>query len=130
MAEARSAPAALAAATAFNPEDDADRNASAMAAAAAACRDGGLSRTTGGDWAGTAGGEEVIGGSDAAAAMLAVAGRMGAQGADLLTVIVGEGVGPADTQAVANALRGAFPAATVDVVDGGQRCSAFLIGVE
>jgi hypothetical protein len=62
--------------------------------------------------------------------MAALAVRLDAEHADVLTVIVGEGVPPADRDAVATALRAAFPRATLDVLDGGQRCSAFLVGVE
>jgi DAK2 domain fusion protein YloV len=129
LAGVRSAPAAIAAVTAFNPEDDADRNASAMVAAAGACRDGALTAVASG-WVGRADGADVSEAADPGAAMVALAGRLDAAHADVLTVIVGEGVPPADRDAVATALRAAFPRATVDVLDGGQRCSAFLAGVE
>jgi dihydroxyacetone kinase-like predicted kinase len=49
---------------------------------------------------------------------------------ELVTVLAGASASPADRQRVEHTLRERFPTAEVKVLDGGQRSSAFLVGVE
>ena len=133
--------AGLAAATAFNPTAPAEDNAAAMKEAVDRMRSGELARAERdavtpvgpvrpGQWLGVAEGETVIVADTAAEAAVAVAGRLAGRDAELLTLIVGAGIGVDVRPAVEAALRGAFPELMVEVLDGGQPRNPFHIGIE
>jgi uncharacterized protein len=136
-----SIPAGLAAAAAFNPARSLGANVEAGAVAAAASRAGEVLRaerdaTTpqgpvrAGRWLGMSEGELVAQGEDPAEVAVALAERLGADQAEILTVVAGAASTPAEASEVASALRGRFARAEVEVLDGGQPRHPYLIGVE
>ena len=138
---AGSVPAGIAAATAFNPMVGLDQNAEAMREAAAACSSGELARANRdtmtpvgavrkGDWMGLSGGEVVATGGSLDEAAAEVARQLAGGSPEILTLVVGDGASGEEREAVRAALGEALPEVTVEVIEGGQPGSPFLIGVE
>jgi uncharacterized protein len=136
-----SVPAAIAAATAFSPDASLDENAASMGEAAAACRSGEVVRaerdaTTPqgpvhrGDWLGMVDGESVAAGADPMPVLSSVARALAAETSEVLTVVFGAGMSAADGAMASELLRREHPSMRVDVVDGGQPRSSFIVGAE
>jgi len=108
-----SAPAGLAAATAFHPDATLETNESVMREAAERCRAGASSSTD-------------------VRALVAVAERLRGQvpDAQLLTLIAGESVAEPEAEAAADLLRTHLPDLEVQLVAGGQPGPAYVLGVE
>ena len=108
---------------------DADRplgdDVAAMAQAAAACRCGGVSMQ-GGRAHSTVDGSRAVPAVDVAAGAIEVVSRLTALGGEAITVLLGRDAPPR----VGEALRDAFPAFSVEVLDGGQSDPVVAIGVE
>jgi dihydroxyacetone kinase-like predicted kinase len=136
---AGSVPAALAAATTYDPALDLDTNVALMRAAAAACAAGevtGAPSTSppGGvgsrPWVGTRDGSTVSVATDPATAALDLVQELldGTTSAGAITIVLGDGAAPA-TDPVVAALRRAHPDLELHPVAGGQARSRYLIGV-
>jgi DAK2 domain fusion protein YloV len=136
-------PPGLAAATAFNPLAPIEQNAPAMAAAAASCtwvgltrvdRDGGTpaGSVRRGDWTGARNGHVVsVGTSAAECAVQVVRGIQDIEDqADVMTLIEGADALPEDRRAMRSALEEAFPGLHLEILDGGQPGSPFLLWIE
>jgi DAK2 domain fusion protein YloV len=136
-----SIPSGLAAATAFNPLASAEVNMTDMGKAVEACgwaelalaeRDastqaGPIRR---GDWVGTARGSVAcVGASPSECAVRLVRG-LAREDSEVITLIEGKEASPDERRAVQEALERAFPGLNLEVLDGGQPLSRFLIGVE
>ena len=106
-------PAGLAAAAAFHPDVSLETNAAAMGAAARRCRSEACASPDP---------QELV--------MVAKRVRDRVIGAELLTLIAGEGVSEAEAAMSAAALRAALPDLEVQLVHGGQPGAAYLLGVE
>jgi DAK2 domain fusion protein YloV len=130
----------LSAAAAFNPFTSLEENAKAMDEAAGACRSGEVARadhdavtTAGavkeGEWIGFVEGEPVRVGPRADEIAVEVVRRLAGPQAEALTLIVGAEAGE-DRMTVEDALRDAFPALDLQVVEGGHPPHALQIGVE
>jgi DAK2 domain fusion protein YloV len=130
----RSMPAGIAAAAAFNPNSSLRVNAATMEAALMLCRSGELVRTReadGGDWLGVVEGEAVFPAATVTEAAAQVVQRLQPkEGAELVTIVVGKDALPDDRVRVQDVLRRRFPGIRLEIVDGGQPRSPFLIGVE
>ena len=136
-----SMPAGLSAAAAFNPLATLQENAKVMEAAIGACRTGVLTRAGSeaetpagpvrrGEWLGLAEGDVVAAGATADATAIEVVRRLGAETAEMITVIVGTDVAADDRRAVESILRISFPTLELELLEGGPPASPFLIGVE
>jgi DAK2 domain fusion protein YloV len=138
---ARSIPAGLSAAAAFNPFDSARDNERSMADAVrgatgieitVAARDamtaGGSVRK--GEWLGLVDGDLAEAGSDPAEIAGKLVARLRSEDHEILTLIVG--ADPTDEEAarMADALRDAAPGLEVETHRGGQPHSQYLIGLE
>ncbi|MBM3692228.1 MAG: DAK2 domain-containing protein [Actinobacteria bacterium] len=137
----RSVVEALAALLDFDPEADADANAEAMAAAAARVRTGEVTRAVrdsraecgpiaAGDWIGITRAGIGTCTDSAVGAVRGVLDELLAPGAELVTVLVGDGVSSAEIDAVRDHLAAAHPDVEVEVHVGGQPLYPFLVGVE
>jgi dihydroxyacetone kinase-like predicted kinase len=130
----RSMPAGIAAAAAFNPNSSLLVNSAAMEAALRLCRSGELVRTSeadGGYWLGMVDGEPVSSATTVIEAAAEVVRRLQpTQGAELVTIVVGKDALPGDRERVQDGLRRRFPSLRLEIVDGGQPGSPYLIGVE
>jgi DAK2 domain fusion protein YloV len=136
-----SIPSGLAAATAFNPLASVQANMTDMGQAVEACgwaelapaeRD--ASTQAGsvrqGEWVGTARGSAAcVGASPSECAVRLVRGLVG-EDSEVITLIEGKDASPDERRAVQRALEQAFPGLDLEVLDGGQPHSPFLIGVE
>jgi dihydroxyacetone kinase-like predicted kinase len=133
---AGSVPAGLAAATAFDPLEDLGTNVSSMNEAAGSVRDGAV--VAGGRigapveaWLGLVHGQVVCSGRSAEEAATDLTVRLAAdEGAEIVTIVWGAGGTSELSDDVAAAIRRRLPEAEVQVLDGGQRGSRYLIGVE
>jgi fatty acid kinase len=136
----RSLPAGLAAATAFHPGASLEENMDSMEEAAQGSRSGELARaerdaTTAvgpvhaGQWMSVVDGDVVEAGDGPVAVAVGLVRRLGGDGGEILTLVVGEEAGPHAT-AVELGLREAFPGLHVEVLRGDQPRYPFLIGVE
>lgn len=135
----RSLQAGLAAMVAFDARAEADANAQAMEAAADACRTGAVTRASRsaavdgltvaeGDYLGLVEGAAVAAGADRDVVARAVVERLLDAGADVLTVLVGEGAEPFD--ALRNEIAGARGELEIEVHEGGQPHYALLFSAE
>ena len=97
----------------------------AMAQAAAACRCGGVSMQ-GGRAQSTVDGSRAVPAVDVAAGAIEVVSRLTALGGEAITVLLGRDAPPR----VGEAVRDAFPAFSIEVLDGGQSDPVVAIGVE
>jgi len=136
-----SVPAGLSAAAAFNPVATVQDNAKVMEEAIGACRSGALARAElhadtpagpvrRGEWLGLAEGEVVAAGMGVDATAAEVVGRLVAETAEMVTLIVGADAAPDDRRTVEAILRGSFPTLDLELLEGGQPAYPFLIGVE
>jgi dihydroxyacetone kinase-like predicted kinase len=139
--EARSVPAGLAAATAFNATLSAEENTNEMAPPASSTGAGELARAerdaetpaghvSEGDWIGLARGEAVSVGASATDTAVRVARALVSDGSEVITVVAGAGTPTEERTEIERALRASFPGLAVEVIDGGQPRYPFLIGVE
>jgi len=130
----RSMPAGIAAAAAFNPNSSLPVNAAAMEAALRLCRSGELIRAgeaDAGDWLGLVEGEPVSSATTVTEAAAQLVQRLEpTEGGELVTLVVGKDALPDDREKVRVDLRRRFPSLRLEIVDGGQPKSPFLIGVE
>jgi DAK2 domain fusion protein YloV len=137
----RSVVEALTALLDFDPEAGADANAEAMAAAAARVRTGEVTRAVrdsraecgpiaAGDWIGITRAGIGTCTDSAVGAVRGVLDELLVPGAELVTVLVGDGVSPAEIDAVRDHLAAAHPDVEVEVHVGGQPLYPFLVGVE
>lgn len=130
----RSMPTGIAAAAAFNPNSSLRVNAAAMEAAMRLCRSGELVRTReadAGDWLGMVEGEPVSPATTLTEAAAQIVQRLEpTEGGELVTLVVGKDALPGDREKVQDVLRRRFPSLRLEIVDGGQPRSPFLIGVE
>ena len=138
---AASVPAALAAATAYDPALDLDANAGRMRKAARACVAGEViegpaavrSPSAGRrqrEWIAMRGDRVVLVAADPATAALGLTADLvrAAPAADVLTIVLGDGAVPAEDPVVA-ALRRSYPDLHLHPVSGGRAGSRYLIGV-
>jgi DAK2 domain fusion protein YloV len=138
----RSAPEALAALVAYDPDADADDNLAAMAAASAGMATGEITQAVrdapspagpvrAGDWIGLAEGQGIVSVSvrlrEAVEGLLA---RLVSDDAELVTVIEGEGASRDGTDGVRAWLADHRPGVELDVHRGGQPLYPYLLGVE
>jgi DAK2 domain fusion protein YloV len=138
----RSAPEALAALVAYDPDADVDDNLAAMAAAAAGMATGEVTQAVrdapspagpvrAGDWIGLAEGQGIVSVDarlpDAVDGLLA---RLVPDDAELVTVIEGEGASRDATDGVRAWLADHRPDVELDVHRGGQPLYPYLFGVE
>jgi dihydroxyacetone kinase-like predicted kinase len=120
VVETLDAAAGLAAAAAFNPAASVEENVRAMQEAAARCR--------------TVEVASVASPADGAAARAVVSAvralLAGETAVELVTLVAGREATSDEAQAAARMLRESFPAAEVEVLEGGQASPRYLIGVE
>ncbi|MGH3441941.1 MAG: DAK2 domain-containing protein [Nitriliruptorales bacterium] len=139
VAEAVSPPEVLSALSVWVPGGDVADALSSLREVAAAVRSGEiveavrdadtpLGRVAAGDFLAVCDGDHVAASSDPIEALTAAARCLGADGAEVVTLMVGDGV-PDDEREEAVAAVEGF-GAHVDVVDGGQRPARYLLGVE
>jgi hypothetical protein len=136
-----SVPGALAAATAFNPVRSIEENQRAMKESVARAGSGELvpavrdahtpaGPVRRGQWLGMVEGEAVVVAGQAADGAVALVEKLAGGGAEVVTLVVGAGVAEEERGSVEGALRRSFPGLGIEVLDGGQPRSPFLIGVE
>jgi DAK2 domain fusion protein YloV len=135
----RSLQAGLGALVAFDARRALDANLSEMEEAAAAVRAGSVTRASRsakvgdvdvaeGDFLGLVDGEPISSGEILQPVAAAVVARLVGDGADVLTVLVGDGAGESDE--VVDAIRAAHPSLEVEVHEGGQPHFPLLFAVE
>jgi hypothetical protein len=133
----------LSAAAAVNPSADLDRNVRDAEAAAAACASGSVTRAAGnahtaaglvrgGQWLALVDGDAVAIAEDPGEALRALADALaaGAPDAEILTLIAGSEAPGDEAAAAAVRLRGTFPQLKVELIEGGQAHSAYVVGLE
>ena len=137
-----SIPEALAALVAYDPDRAADENAERMGEAMAGVAVGEVTQAVraatspagavkAGDWIGLIQGDGIVAvASSAVAAAIATLDRLVTDDRELVTVIHGEDVGPAELGALRDWLGTARPDVDVEVHDGGQSLYPFLFGAE
>jgi dihydroxyacetone kinase-like predicted kinase len=137
----RSVPAALAAATAFNPGRSLEENAGAMREGAARAGGGELVEAIRdadtpagpvrrGQWLGLVDGEVVAVSGAAAEGAEALVEKLSGWDSEVVTLVVGAGVAEEDGHSVEESLRRSFPGLEIEVLDGDQPVFPFIIGVE
>jgi len=135
----RSLQSGLGALVAFDSSRPLDENVAEMEEAAAAVRAGSVARasrsaTIGevdvaeGEFLGLVDGEPVVSGEALEPVATDVVARLVGGGADVLTVLVGDGAG--ESEAVVDAIRVAHPSLEVEVHEGGQPHYPLLFAVE
>lgn len=135
----RSVQSGLGALVAFDSSRRLDENVAEMEEAAAAVRAGSVARasrsaTIGevdvaeGEFLGLVDGEPVVSGEALEPVATDVVARLVGGGADVLTVLVGDGAG--ESEAVVDAIRVAHPSLEVEVHEGGQPHYPLLFAVE
>ena len=143
VVEALSVPAGLAAAAAYRPDARLSENESEMSAAAAAVSAGEVSIATidvdteagsvrAGEWFAAIGDSVLEIGDEPASVARRLVERLVdvREGAELITVVLGDGAPSPEADAVCRVLRDAWPALRVEPIVGGQPHHRYLIGVE
>ncbi|HEX5506109.1 MAG TPA: DAK2 domain-containing protein [Thermomicrobiales bacterium] len=137
----RSVPQGIAALAAANFDAGLDDNAAAMTAALAAVRSGEVTRAvrdatidgvsvTAGEVIGLLDGVLCCSGPTLPAVLLDLLDRMDAPAAELITLYRGAATGEEDAARVLELLAARYPAAAIELVDGGQPHYEFLVSVE
>jgi DAK2 domain fusion protein YloV len=119
----------LAAVAVHDPDRHFDDDVAAMAEAAAACRTGEV-RSSEGAYAVVVGGEAVATAPDAAGAARDLADRLCAAGAELLTVLPGNGSDTETVTALSHHVREAWPTVEIQQLPAGDDEPLLLIGAE
>jgi dihydroxyacetone kinase-like predicted kinase len=141
VAATRTVPQGIAAQLAFNSDASPDENVAAMVEAAAAVRTVEVTRATRnveldgvavreGDVLGLLDDVLVAAGSDLIDVSRTALSQAGADAAEIVTLYRGADVPVEDADRFADALRQAFPTATIEIQDGGQPHYDYLISVE
>jgi DAK2 domain fusion protein YloV len=137
-----SIPEALAALVAYDPDVGADENAKRMTDAMRGVAAGEVTRAVRaaataagpvevGDWLGLVQGDGIVAvASSAVAAAITTLDRLVTDRHELVTLIHGEDVSPAELEALRDWLQVARPGVEVEVHDGGQPVYPFLFGAE
>lgn len=124
--------AALAGATAFDPEASAEENVDAMRRAVAETRAGRLVLERDGSkvWRGIGDDDVVAAGPDAPGAAVALAKHLMGDEAELVTLVAGAGAPDGEPETIVAALEHAFPELTVELIAGGQVGAPYVLGVD
>jgi DAK2 domain fusion protein YloV len=137
----KTVPQGIAALLAFNYQADAEANAAAMLEAIAHVQTAEITRAvrsaqvnglavTEGQLIGLLNGELTSADEDEVALVRDVLERMDVSEYEIVTLYYGQDVSPEKAEALAQAIRGAYPSLEVDVLDGGQPHYYYVISVE